>query len=67
VKGSVDGDALDDKKFSSSSLISLLSNAEAFIRDNSKNAWIIHGMKREEKSDYPYKAVREVLVNAMIH
>ena len=24
-------------------------------------------MKREEKSDYPYKAVREVLVNAVIH
>ena len=24
-------------------------------------------MKREENSDYPYKAVREVLVNALIH
>lgn len=24
-------------------------------------------MRREEKSDYPFKAVREVLVNAMIH
>ena len=66
-KGSVDGDALDDKEFRSSSIINLLLNAESFIRNNSKNAWTIRGMKREEKSDYPYKAVREVLVNAMIH
>ena len=66
-KGSVDGDALDDQEFSDSSLISLLFNTEAFIRNNSKNAWTIRGMRREEKSDYPFKAVREVLVNAMIH
>lgn len=66
-KGSVEGDALDDKEFSDSSLISLLGNAESFIRNNSKNPWTIRGMRREEKSDYPFKAVREVLVNAMIH
>ena len=66
-KGSVEGDALDDKEFSESSLISLLANAESFIRNNSKNPWTIRGMRREEKSDYPFKAVREVLVNAMIH
>ena len=39
----------------------------AFIRNNSKKPWTIRGMKREENSDYPYKAVREVLVNALIH
>lgn len=66
-KGSVEGDALDDKELSDSSLISLLGNAEAFIRNNSKSPWTIRGMRREEKSDYPFKAVREVLVNAMIH
>ncbi len=66
-KGSVDGDALDDEVFSNSSLITLLSNAEAFIRINSKNPWTIHGMRREESSDYPFKAVREALVNALIH
>ena len=47
--------------------VSLLGNAESFIRNNSKNPWTIRGMRREEKSDYPFKAVREVLVNAMIH
>ena len=66
-KGSIEGDALDDKEFSDSSLISLLGNTESFIRNNSKNPWTIRGMRREEKSDYPFKAVREVLVNAMIH
>ena len=66
-KGSVEGDALDDEEFTGVSLITLLSNVEAFIRTNSKNPWSIRGMRREEKSDYPFKAVREVLVNALIH
>lgn len=66
-KGSVEGDALDDKEFSEASLISILGDAESFIRNNSKSPWTIRGMRREEKSDYPFKAVREVLVNAMIH
>ena len=66
-KGSVEGEALDDEEFTGVSLITLLANAEAFIRTNSKNPWSIRGMRREEKSDYPFKAVREVLVNARIH
>ena len=66
-KGEIDGDALDDQEFFGTSLIMLLNNAEAFIRNNSKNPWTIRGMRREEKSDYPFKAVREVLVNALIH
>ena len=67
TKGSVDEDVLDDEEFKDSSLITLLSNAEAFIRTNSKNPWSIRGMRREENSDYPFRAVREVLVNALIH
>lgn len=66
-KGSVEGDALDDKEYKGESLISLLDDAEAFIRNNSKNPWSINGMRRVEKSDYPFKAVREALVNAMMH
>ena len=66
-KGNIDEDALDDKEFQWASLITLLQNAEDFIRNNSKNPWSIRGMRREEHSDYPYKAVREVLVNALIH
>ena len=66
-KGNIDEDALDDKEFQGASLITLLQNAEDFIRNNSKNPWSIRGMRREEHSDYPYRAVREVLVNALIH
>ena len=66
-KGSIEEDALDDKEFQGASLITLLQNAEDFVRNNSKNPWSIRGMPREERSDYPYKAVREVLVNALIH
>ena len=66
-KGSIDRDPLDDQEFSEASLISLLTNAEAFVRNNSKSPWTIRGMHREEHSDYPFRAVREVLVNAMIH
>jgi predicted HTH transcriptional regulator len=67
TKGEVDGDALDDKEYKDSCLITLLNNAEAFIRNNSRTPWTIRGMRREENSDYPFKAVREVLVNALIH
>lgn len=67
TKGSVDIDALDDKEFENESLISLLKDAESFVRNNSKNSWTIRGMRREENSDYSYRAVREVLVNALIH
>ena len=66
-KGNVNEDALHDKEFESASLITLLQNAEDFVRVNMKNPWSIRGMVREERSDYPYKAVREVLVNALIH
>jgi len=66
-KGSIEGDALDDKEFTGASLITLLAQAESFIKNNSKNPWTIKGMKREENSDYPFKAVRECLVNALIH
>ena len=66
-KGAIDGDALDDEEFSGASLIMLLTSAEAFIRSNSRKPWTIRGMRREEQSDYPFRAVREVLVNALIH
>lgn len=66
VKGSIDGDAIDDKEYTGS-IISLLENAEAFIKNNSKTGWEINGMKRKDFEEYPAKAVREALVNAIIH
>lgn len=66
VKGSIDGDAIDDKEYSGS-IISLLENAEIFIKNHSRMGWEIKGMKRIEVEDYPIVAIREAIVNAIIH
>ena len=65
-KGTITEDALDDKEYQGN-IIMLLENAETFIRNNSRTRWSIRGMTREELSDYPRTAVREALVNAIIH
>lgn len=66
VKGSILGDAIDDKEYNGN-IISLLENAEAFIKNNSHASWEINGMKRIENIDYPVRAIREAIVNAIIH
>ena len=66
VKGSIDGDAIDDKEYTGS-IISLLENAEIFIKNHSRIGWEIQGMKRIEIEDYPVRAIREAIVNAIIH
>lgn len=66
IKGSVDLDAIDDKEYSGS-LITLLENAVTFVMNNSRKSWTIKGLVRDESVDYPYRAVREVIVNALIH
>ncbi len=66
VKGSIEGDAIDDKEYNGS-IISLLENAETFIKNNSHISWEINGMKRIENADYPVRAIREAIVNAIIH
>lgn len=66
VKGSIDGDAIDDKEYTGS-IISLLENAEIFVKNHSMVGWQIQGMKRIEIVDYPVRAIREAIVNAIIH
>lgn len=66
VKGTIEGDAIDDKEYSGS-IISLLTNAETFIKNHSVVSWDIKGMKRIELEDYPLSAIREAIVNAIIH
>ncbi len=66
TKGSVKEDAIDDKEYTGS-LISLLENADTFIKNNSKNSWKIKGMDRVEYEDYPITARREAIVNALMH
>ncbi len=66
TKGSIKKDAIDDKEYTGS-LISLLENADTFIKNNSKSSWIIKGMEKIEYEDYPITARREAIVNALIH
>lgn len=66
TKGSLDLDALDDKEYTGS-LISLMENAVNFVQNNSKKKWVIKGLERIEEEDYPTGALREAIVNALIH
>ena len=65
-KGIISEDAIDDKEYIGS-IISLLENADLFIKNNSKQSWKIIGMDRIELEDYPATARREAIVNALIH
>ncbi|MDO5846007.1 MAG: ATP-binding protein, partial [Methanocorpusculum sp.] len=65
-KGSVGTDTIDDKEFRGN-IITLLSETEQFVLRNSRRRWKIVGMRREETVDYPMEAVREAIVNAIIH
>ena len=64
----VTGEMLDFKDVESD-LISEVEDTEKFIYQNiSLKAWIEEGkIERQEKWDYPPKAIREALVNAIIH
>lgn len=66
TKGVISEDAIDDKEYTGS-IISLLENADLFIKNNSKQSWKIVGMDRIELEDYPATARREAIVNALIH
>lgn len=66
IKGVISEDAIDDKEYTGS-IISLLENADSFIKNNSKQSWKIVGMERKEFEDYPVTARREAIVNALIH
>ena len=65
-KGAISEDAIDDKEYVGS-IISLLENADLFIKNNSKQSWKIVGMDRIELEDYPATARREAIVNELIH
>ena len=66
TKGVISEDAMDDKEYTGS-IISLLENADLFIKNNSKQSWKIVGMDRIELEDYPATARRKAIVNALIH
>ena len=65
-KGKRNINAIDDKEYSGN-IIMLLKEGISFVKNNSQKAWKIQGAKRIEFIDYPEDAVREALVNALVH
>ncbi|WP_243117014.1 RNA-binding domain-containing protein [Natranaerovirga hydrolytica] len=65
-KGKRAVDAIDDKEYKGN-IIMLLKEASSFVKNNSRKAWKIEGLKRIEYIDYPENAVREAVVNALVH
>lgn len=59
-------DATDDKEYNGN-IIMLLKESTSFVKNNSKKAWKIEGLNRIEFIDYPEDAVREAIVNALVH
>lgn len=59
-------EALDDKEFEGNILF-LLERAVNFVNLNTKKMWKKGDMYREEYPEYPARAVKETIVNALIH
>ena len=59
-------DALDDAEYSGS-VISLIENGEAFIKNNCKMKWRKTANSREEMPEYVERSYHEALVNALVH
>lgn len=59
-------EAIDDKEYEGN-LLYLLENAENFLKLHSKKKWRKADDRRIEYPDYPERAMKEALVNAIIH
>ena len=65
-KTSLLGEAIDDKEISGC-IINQLYSAIDFIKSNYKNQWKKSGIIRVENPDYHIDALREAIINAIIH
>lgn len=65
-KTSTLGEALDDKEIEGG-LVNQLYAAMDFVRSNTKKKWRKSGMVRVEEPEYDEEAVREAIVNGIIH
>src|SRR3990172_224281 len=66
-KGDETGETILDRQEITGRLPQLIDQAEAFLRRNTTQASHIQGFKREDRSQYPIEALREVVVNAVAH
>lgn len=65
-KTSIDGEAVDDKEISGG-LLQQLYSAMEFVRNNTKKKWHKSGVTRVETPEYDEEAIREAIVNGIIH
>ncbi len=56
-----------DRKDLYGGLISLVDEAEAFVKKHTRLAFKMDGFRRIDIEEYPYSAVREAIVNAVCH
>ena len=57
-----------DNKRIEGTIPQMLEEAISFVRRNTRNATVIdNDGKREDRTEYPMKAVREIILNALIH
>lgn len=65
----VSGERFIDNERIEGTIQEMLNGALAFVRKNMKRKTIINGMTgvREDETDYPITAVREAILNALVH
>ncbi|MDD5162716.1 MAG: ATP-binding protein [Candidatus ainarchaeum sp.] len=56
-----------DRKDLYGDLVSLVDESEAFVKRHTRLAYLFDGFKRVDIEEYPYKAIREAIINAVCH
>ncbi len=56
-----------DRKDLHGDLLSLVDEAEAFVKRNTRLAYRFDGFKRIDIEEYPYDAIKEAMINAVCH
>lgn len=63
-----DGERFIDNERITGTIAEMLDSAVDFVRRNSRTKTVINEFgKREDKNEYPVKAVREAILNALVH
>ena len=66
AKGADKVHILDRKDFAGG-IVSDIEDSLRFIERNTRTAWRIEGLRREDVPEYPMKALREAITNAVMH
>jgi len=67
IRGRDLGQGTEDVKFFERQVFANLEDALAFIYRYNTHSFVIEGVRRVDQFDYPEKALRECLVNALVH